>query len=286
MRRSFFFVILLSANLAHLACGQGLAHRDIGKIDDKDLDELSGCAVSKQNSGVLWVHNDGETDSIYAIRTSGQVVARVQLPVKVEDLEDIALGLGPDRKTECLYVGDIGDNDRKRDSIRILCFPEPLVTPKGTDIRVPYLEVFSLFYPDRKHDAEALLVDPINGMILIVTKDKSEAQIFAVETNSPRRASNFNLRPIGQLAVQNISGGDISRDGSRVILRREDRGWLWTRRPCQSLAATILGRPREVPVRGSSQGANGESVGFAPNGDAYVTISEGKMETICVFQLN
>jgi hypothetical protein len=46
-----------------------------------------------------------------------------------------------------------------------------------------------------------------------------------------------------------------------------------------------MDRPIDVPVRSDNQGANGESISFLPDGNAYCTISEGKQETICVFGL-
>lgn len=273
--------------MALLGCAQGNeGARDVGQIDTKKLDEISGLAVSQRNPGILWVHNDGHADSVYAIRTSGEVVARVHVPVDVKDLEDIAIGPGPTKGMDYLYLGDIGDNDLDRKSVRILRFPEPLLRKDGPDISVPYLEVFSLTYPDGKHDAEALLLDPINGTILIVTKEKTQARLYGFRVNSAERPTKVTLQRFGQLTVDNISGGDVSRDGSRVVLRRENRGWLWNRRPGQNLVTALMGRPQELPVRGNSQGANGESVGFAPDGDAYYTVSEGKKETICVFRLD
>jgi hypothetical protein len=90
---------------------------------------------------------------------------------------------------------------------------------------------------------------------------------------------------LATLAVDKVSGGDISRDGGLVLLRREDRGWLWNRAAGESLQQALARDPQEVPVRGKKQGPNGEAATFDPTGGGYYTISEGKKEWIYKFDL-
>ncbi len=280
-----FLGFLLIAFLPNLTVAQLRMSGDIGKIDEKKLDEISGCAISSQNRKIMWVHNDGEVDFIYAIRSTGEVVARVRLPVAVKDLEDISIGPGPGSTNDYIYVGDIGDNDLKRDSIQILCFPEPLLANEDSEINVPYMELYSLKYPDGKHNAETLLIDPVQRTILIMTKDGSRTQIYGVETDFTGRPIKTKMRLLGQLDLENISGGDVSRDGSQVIVRREKQGWLWSRKTGQALSTAMMKAGKEVDVRRKIQGANGESICFSPGGKFYCTISEGKNETICLFRI-
>lgn len=282
MRRATLFLLLYMG--LPLECSAQLnPAREFGKIEGKKLDEISGCAISKLNPGILWVHNDGGTNSVYAIRVNGKVVARVDLPFDMIDLEDIAIGPHPHAKSDFLYLGDIGDNDQDRDSIRVIAFPEPLLNVHVAEIRIPYLELYSLTYPDAAHDAETLLFDPIEGALLIVTKSDSGARLYGFDLAPLGHSGRNHLNAMGDLSVSKVSGGDISRDGRHLILRRNDRGWLWTRRRGRSLGETFSENPNEVTVRGSSQGPNGESIGFVPDRGGYFTISEGKNETIWLF---
>ncbi len=260
--------------------------RHLGRINTKKLKEISGLAVSQQNPGILWVHDDGDADSVYAIRTSGEVVARVQIPVAVNDLEDMAIGAGPQKQGDYLFLGDIGDNAHGRKSIQIVAIPEPSIAADTRDLCVPYLELFSLTYPDAQHDAETLLLDPISEMLLVITKEKSGAQVFGVPMNPLVSSHSGVLQLLGHVELDRVSGGDISRDGSRVILRREDFGWVWHRKLGEDLMTTFSRHPQEVAVRGKNQGKNGESVGFSPDGSVYYTLSEGKNEVVCEFQLD
>src|SRR5688572_28762756 len=67
-----------------------------GQVEDNDLMELSGIVASRNNPGVLWVHNDGSSDQVYAIDREGQLLGTYDLSENVIDFEDIARGPGPD----------------------------------------------------------------------------------------------------------------------------------------------------------------------------------------------
>src|SRR5262245_45881211 len=83
-----------------------------------DLPEASGLAASRRNPGVLWTHNDSGDPFVFAITSTGGVKGRVRVTgAQVWDWEDIAVGPCP--KGTCLYIADIGDNDRRRRSVTI-----------------------------------------------------------------------------------------------------------------------------------------------------------------------
>lgn len=130
----------------------------------KDLVEASGMAVSRAHEGVIWVINDGDPH-LYAIDRSGQQLGKVRVPVKVGDWEDLALA--PCATGDCIYIGDIGDNQHERDDVAILRIPEP--APSDPQTAQP--ERFAFRYPDGPRDAEALIVLP-GERLHIVTKGR------------------------------------------------------------------------------------------------------------------
>src|SRR3954471_803181 len=139
------------------------AARNIGKIKLKTLREISGVAASRQNPDVLWVHNDGSSRFIFAVNTSGKLVALASWSIEIEDFEDIAIGPGPKSGVDYIYVGDIGDNNAQRSEIRVVRFAEPDVSQAHAgQIEVQAAEEFRLSYPDGPHNAEALIVDPLS----------------------------------------------------------------------------------------------------------------------------
>jgi hypothetical protein len=140
-----------------------------------------------------------------------------------------------------------------------------------------------LTYPDGRHNAETLLVEPETGDIYIVTKDKARSRLYRAAAAKLRGNSPTVMELIAYLKVEDVSGGDISRAGDLVVLRKEDRGWIWSRRAGETLAAVLARAPSPVRVRSRDQGNNGEAVGFSPEGSSYFTASEGKNPTISRF---
>jgi hypothetical protein len=260
--------------------------QELGAVEERRLNEISGVAASRQNEGVLWVHDDGDIEEIYALTTAGAPVTRLNLAESITDCEDIAIGPGPSGAGDYLYLGDIGDNDEDRESIRIYRLPEPVISPTTPGkIAASEVELLSLTYPDGRHDAEALLVDSLSGDVLVVTKEKNRARLYAVPASSWGKAPSVQLQFLASLAVETVSAGAISRDGLQILLRREEEGWHWRREEGQSVATAVRASPRIVPVLGQTQRDNGEAIDFHPEGRAYYTVSEGKRQPIYLFPI-
>jgi hypothetical protein len=258
--------------------------RETGRIRVRNLGEVSGLAVSRQNPDVIWVHNDGGREQVFAVTTAGQLVARARVNVKLTDVEDIAIGPGPENDVDYVYIGDIGDNSSGRPDVRVVRFVEPtLKTVRGKKIDADGVEEFRLRYPDGPHDAEALMVDPVTGDVFIVVKENHRSRLYRVAAENLRTDSPKVLELVGYLNVEDVSAGDISPAGDLIILRDEDRGWIWNRPSGSSVASSFQGTPRPVLVRAAGQAQNGEAVGFTPDGTSYYTVSEGDQEAIVVF---
>src|SRR5262245_52674772 len=96
-------------------------------LENQDIKESSGIAASRRNADIFWTHNDsGDGPFIYAFDRQGKHrgVWRVA-GAKAIDWEDMAVGPGPRRGQSYLYLGDIGDNSRKRDQITVYRVAEP-----------------------------------------------------------------------------------------------------------------------------------------------------------------
>jgi hypothetical protein len=254
--------------------------RELGTVSTKRLTEISGLAASRQNPGILWMHNDGAAKEVFAVKLNGQLAARFKFDVDVEDLEDIAIGPGPVAGIDYLYLGDIGDNSQTRREIRVIRFPEPSI---DKDRALKDVETFRLAYPDAAFDAEALMVDPLTRDVYIMTKERRRARLYVARADSLREGALVPLERVAVLRLDRVTGGDISRDGSLLLLRNKEQGWLWRRRSEERLEAALARSPQLVPVRCGSQGEQGEAVAFHPSGGGYYTISEGERESICVF---
>jgi hypothetical protein len=242
-----------------------------GTVETPALDELSGIAASGRHDDVLYAHNDsGDAARIFALSATGAHLASYTLAGAThEDWEDIAQA--PCDAGQCLYVGDIGDNDRQRSSYAIYVVVEPDTIELGNhEIAAERVE-FS--YPDGSHDAETLLVHPRTGVVTIVTKaEDGPASVYAL----PSLASGEALvaTRVGELdppdGSARFTAGAVHPDATGVLLRTNARLFHWPLASGQTVADALAGPACELPLASESQG---EAVTWQAG--AIVTIGEG-----------
>ncbi len=279
------FLIWLSSSCASFAKSEAFqSGRPMGKMESEALRELSGIAASRRNPGVLYVHNDsGDAPQIYAINEKAQLLGVCHIQGATErDWEDIAVGPGPDPNRSCVYIGDIGDNAAKRPEIIVYRVPEPrvdAVRPFG-QMTIGPAEALRLVYPDKPRDAETLLVDPLTRDMFIISKRELVPRVYRAaypqSTTQPIKLEQVAVLPLGSFPT----GGDVSPDGRRVIVRGYFNAALWERPLGEPLWHAFLGQPKAIPIAAEPQG---EAICFDSKGAGYFTISEGKHPTLYYF---
>jgi hypothetical protein len=248
----------------------------VGTTPLKDIPEVSGLVASYLNPGLIWMHNDsGDEPRLFALTLPGNLIASVRLEGASHlDWEDIARGPGPVSNVAYLYVADIGDNSARRSSVTVYRIREPRLdtAQRGLRMAIPAdsIERLTLRYPDGARDAEALLVDPRSGDIVIVTKRENRCRVYSVA--APHTGgSDRTMRFEGELPLQLITGGDVSPNGSTIILKNYLYVRAWTRSSGSTLAAALTGSGTPLPYMPEGQG---EAIGFSADGSGYYTTSE------------
>ena len=174
------------------------------------LPEASGIAASRRFAGRLYHTNDsGDSGRFYTTDIDGKNTRAVSIG-RFRPTDTEALSLGPcGAERSCLFVGDIGDNERKRESIEILVIDEIENFPQSVTPR----QRLKLRYPDRPHDAESMAVHP-NGTIFILTKEQP-ARLFRADS----RTAEQTLTPVMTLDVGSPpTDMAISDDGIRLLV--------------------------------------------------------------------
>ena len=266
-------------------CPRYSAGSQTGTIEDKAISEASGLAVSRQNPGVLWTHNDsGGHARVFALTTDGRNLGSYALKhARARDWEDISIGPGPEPGTWYLYVGDIGGNSRPRKKVVVYRVLEPRVKSeqKAKQRKLDEVDELELRYPKGgAHDAETLMVDPSTSDLYLVTKQAhGRAAVFVARAPQSQKSHNqleevATLRlPMGPPGALLITGGDIAADGSAIVIRTYSRAYLWPWKARQSIAEALQAEPCRIPLRPEPQG---EAIAFTATADAYFTVSEGK----------
>ncbi|QJD95126.1 hypothetical protein HH214_04155 [Mucilaginibacter robiniae] len=265
-----------------------------GYLQADELGETSGIAASTQHPDTYYIHNDsGDTNRFFAISSNGKLKGTYYYQtntgnVRAYDCEDIAMGPGPVNGQSYIYLGDIGDNGSYRKFITVYRMAEPeLPATEGSKQEVA-ASALNLKYPDGARDAETLMVDPVEKLIYVVSKRESQVAIYTAplsyhdnDTVTMTRRCQIHFKGIRPFKW--IVAGDISHDGSQVLLKSYTRVYYWKRQGNEPVWQTMQRPPQELSYEQEHQG---EAIGFATDGHSYYTVSEGKKSPIYHYQLS
>jgi hypothetical protein len=243
------------------------------RVKDDRLVEISGLVAD--GDGYVVVNDGADEESgrkIFYLSRKCKVTRTVSFPSKPQDTEDMARG-----SDGTLWIGDIGDNDRERETVGLWRLAPGAKSPT----------LFRLSYPDGAHDAEALLVAG-DGTPIVVTKDPLTAGVYVPEkaldedaTVPLRRAGDFRIpvtttdNPYGFKGRFVITGAATSPDGRRIALRTYADAFEIDVEPGGAADAVVKaigdGSPRRIALPDEPQG---ESIAYTPDGTALLSISE------------
>jgi len=288
----------------------GLTATNSGSIESAALTEVSG-VVTASDGQSLWVHNDsGDRPVLYRVGFDGADLGEFVLAsgttILGRDIEDIA------RDTQHLYLGDIGDNSNHHPYIQIIRVAEPSLTPPDEVTSAPSppkteiesYQLVDLFYPDHPQDAEALIVDPATGSIIVVTKDPTSQRVYIADAPiawggeqelrlladiSPLSTSGETDTTEGTTLLDQFqqfsallnaaTGADLRADGAALALRTYGEVRIFPLDPSQPIDQAIvaaLSQPEQSCVAPTPLELQGEAVAFLDATSLQVvTIAEG-----------
>jgi hypothetical protein len=231
--------VLLST---HTAYGDepSVPSRTLFSFADDEIFESSG--LVDRGDVVYTINDSGDDAVVYGVDpATGRTVSRTTYADSVEDVEAIAPG-----PAGRLWVGDTGDNRRRRDEVKVY-----RVRPR--DGEHPG-ERFDLTYPDGPHDAEALLVEPRSQRVFVVSKSAFGGTVYAAPRDLVATGGPNRMRAYAQVRGL-VTDGAFFPDGKHVVLRTYGKARVYTF-PAFGLVGTVL-LPSQPQGEGISVGANG-----------------------------
>ena len=230
------------------------------RFGDPDIVESSGLAFTATTRGGLvhTVNDSGDSGRVFTVDTAtGSTVGVTSWDADPVDVEALApAGRGH------VWVGDVGDNRRVRDSVEVLRVPvgpgERTVTP----------ETYELVYPDGARDAEALLADPLTGRLHVVTKGVFAGTVYAAP---PRlRADRPNRLVEVAEAPGIVTDATFLPGGGGVVMRTYSAAHLTAYPSWQPVASW------ELPAQDQ-----GEGIAYAA-GQVLVSTEGARSEVLAV----
>jgi len=196
--------------------------RLLARISDSRIKESSGVVASRWRS-VYWTHNDGggpKKQVLYAIDREGNTRASFPvIGVTLHDWEDIAID-----SAGHLYIGDIGNNDSKRDALAVYEIEEP--NPQAGAERISPKRVWKLKFPGAPFDCESLFVWKDHGYVISKVFDNAHAQIFRFPLKETDRPLTLELVATTEIESP-VTGADISVDGTLLGLVAKNGAYVF-----------------------------------------------------------
>lgn len=192
------------------ASGGSGADDPLFRFTDPDIVESSGLVVAEgpRAGGLVVTTNDsGDSGRVFTVDpATGDTVGVTSFSPDPVDVEALAPA-GPGH----VWIGDIGDNQRRRASVEVLRVP----VGAGRTTVVP--EAYELAYPDGPQDAEALVRHPVTGRLFVITKGIFFGTVYAAP---PRlRADRVNrLEEVGR-APGLVTDATFLPGGGGVVMR-------------------------------------------------------------------
>lgn len=236
-------------------------------VQNQDLDEVSGMGASFRFPGHLWLLEDSGTEAkLDLIQDNGGYARKVSFAGNNRDWEDLAVGPGPVDGKKYIYIGEIGDNNASHKDYYIYRFEEP------AGEHVAQYETIHFRYPNgASYDAETLLVDPWTKDLYVITKNQLNVHVYRLPY--PQQTQNVNeAQFMGTIKYFLVVSGDVSPDGSEVLLKSYTTLYYWKRKAGESLYE-VLKRSHDLTAPYVLE-PQGEAVCWDHTAKGYFTLSE------------
>ena len=262
-----------------------------GTLESPPKKEASGLAASHRIKDVLWTHDDsGGAAVLYAVDTTGKKRGALRIAgVKNEDWEDLA---SFEREGKAwLLIADTGDNDAKRDTVRLHVIEEPAATRLNPASETEVSPAYSLRikYEDGPHDCESVAVDAVEGTVYFLTKRDAPPRLYRVPLDASREKQIVarlvgtvpelaGTSPIDAL-FKHVAGKraawptalDITADGRTAVVLTYGAPVVFSRQGKESWPEAFKREPTRLLFHGLPQA---EGVCFSADGRAIYIVSE------------
>jgi hypothetical protein len=240
-------------------------------IENLDIDESSGLALSRRYDNVLWTHNDsGQASIIYAMdfkgRNLGSYFLDMDYPRDWEDISSFKLD-----GQSYLILADTGDNFEINMTGILTIYKEPDVyidKDSSADSSAMTPEwVIEFQYPNRKsYDIESMAVDVSNNKVLLVSKRNKKARVFELPLKADESIFSqvITAKKIAKLDyLKKPSSMDISADGKYAVILTYGKAFWYHKKATKSWKKTLKKPAKLIKFKGLFQ-PEGISFGKTP----------------------
>ena len=232
------------------------------------INEASGIADSKANSGMLWVQEDsGNPTQLFLLKKDGSLAKKIFFKAAANrDWEDIALAPGPIAGKNYLYLADIGDNNATNTAAYFYRMEEPAISADT----VFKADTISFKYADGTRDAEAFLVDAATKDIFIITKRETSSRVYKL--TYPYSITSINTAVfLFALPYNLVVSAAMSGDSKEIIVKTYTGLYYYPRGSAETIDQALQ---KNAVTLSYQQEPQGEAICFASDNSGIFTLSE------------
>ena len=180
------------------------------------LTEVSA-AETALNTNILWTIQDaGNSNNLFGLNMKGHIEKNIDISnVKNTDWEDLTSD-----KLGNIYIGDFGNNNKKRKNFRILKVNHDDLNKESA---IAEIIEFKLPKDIKSKDFEAFFIH--NNIFYIISKENKSFCVFKVPNEIGRHKAMLKSDYKFKGRNNKITAADISEDGKTVILLNHDKLW-------------------------------------------------------------
>lgn len=163
----------------------------LGVLDYKALPEASGMALSLNDPNRIWFINDsGNRSELIALNLESFEFTPVNIKkLKNKDWEDLAAFRY--QGESWLAIADVGDNDAKREKVKLYFLPER----KALDRAVVIHTEIEIKYPDGPRDVESMAIDSETQTLYLLSKRDTQPRLYSLPLPNLEKGREYELEP-------------------------------------------------------------------------------------------
>ena len=194
--------------------------RQVGRLRHFAIAESSGLVASRTHPGILWTHNDGGYQFLFAVRETGTMIGAFAVSGNLVDWEDIAIDNAGN-----LYLADIGGDGMPRTHVAVHRVREPNPYKQYGNANIS--QTWLLRFPGGPiQDCESFFVHGGFGYLVTKTVQTGTVKLFRFALADQRRSIPLQL--VARIPVESsITGADLSLDNQRLALTSSDGVYLF-----------------------------------------------------------
>lgn len=209
--RTILIALLLAVLNFHATAQTNVAEGvvQVGTVSHFAISEGSGLTASSRYPGVIWTHNDGGYQFLFAINRAGDYLGAFQVTgANLIDWE----ALSSDGNGN-LYLADIGGNGIERTHVAVHRLREPNPADRYGNAEVN--KTWYLRFPGVKEDCEAFFV--LNDYGYLITKPRTNDQVTMFRYPLASGGRSVLLEEVAKMSVTAaVTDASISADKQRL----------------------------------------------------------------------